>query len=46
VLTPADIYVHGKMQACAIAAKEKLAVLAQDAPLPSRGDRAPALAAT
>lgn len=51
VLTPADVYLHGKpvqlpkWQGWAIAAKEKLAALAQGARLPSRGDRALALAA-
>jgi transposase InsO family protein len=52
VLTPADVYLHGKpvqlpkWQGWAIAAKQKLAALAQGARLPSRGDRAPALAAS
>jgi putative transposase len=50
-LTPVDVYLHGKpvqlpkWQGWAIAAKEKLAALAQGARLPSRGARAPALAA-
>ncbi len=51
VLTPADVHVHGKTvqlpkwQGWAIAAKQKLAALAQGARLPVKGDRAPALAA-